>query len=346
MTETTEIAIFDGVNIQQAAYMVAFSQADGLESIINQITEQALQQAEGIDASTASGRKKLASIAFGVARAKIAIDNAGKDLVTDAKNKIKVVDNNRKDVRDQLDALRDSIRQPVTEYEEAEKAKLAAAQEILARLAAMTKTVNADGERATAQQLRQRKEDVAAMRGVDYGEFAESISNEVERTLSELDEMIAAANAAEAQQAELERLRQEQAAREQAEREAQIAAEAAEKARAEAEAKAKAEQEAAQREKIEAQLRAEQAEREKQEAIERSEAEKQAAAEAERQRIAAEQAEKERQDAARAADVEHRRNINREILQTLANCGIAEDAAKELLIKMARGEVPHVSINY
>ena len=96
MTEQSQIALYQGVNVEKAAYMAAFSQAGGLQSIIDQITQQAHDQAKGLDASTAANRKKLASIAYSVAQAKTGIDGEGKDLVSEAKAKIKVVDDNRK----------------------------------------------------------------------------------------------------------------------------------------------------------------------------------------------------------------------------------------------------------
>ena len=57
MTEQSQqIALYQGVNVEKAAYMAAFSQAGGLQSIIDQITQQALVQAEGLDASTPASR--------------------------------------------------------------------------------------------------------------------------------------------------------------------------------------------------------------------------------------------------------------------------------------------------
>ena len=58
MTEQSQqIALYQGVNVEKAAYMAAFSQAGGLQSIIDQITQQAHEQAKGLDASTAANRK-------------------------------------------------------------------------------------------------------------------------------------------------------------------------------------------------------------------------------------------------------------------------------------------------
>ena len=346
MTEQSQqIALYQGVNVEKAAYMAAFSQAGGLQSIIDQITQQAHEQAKGLDASTAANRKKLASIAYSVAQAKTGIDGEGKDLVSEAKAKIKVVDDNRKAVRDKLDTLRDTIRQPVTDYEQAEQARLAAIQAVLDQLDTLAAN-DSDGLRLSAEQLHMRKHQAAALAKNDYGDMAADVAAKAESTLKYLDTAIAAAEEYEQQQAEIERMRTEQAAREQADHEAKIAAEAAEKARAEAEAKAKAEREASERARIEAQLKAEQAERDKQAAIDRAEAEKQAAVQAERLRIESEAAQAEKAAAERAANVENQRKVNRSVMAAMLECGIEEEAAKAFLIKVVQGKVPHLKITY
>ena len=347
MTEQSQqIALYQGVNVEKAAYMAAFSQAGGLQSIIDQITLQAHEQAKGLDASTAANRKKLASIAYSVAQAKTGIDGEGKDLVSEAKAKIKVVDDNRKAVRDKLDTLRDTIRQPVTDYEQAEQERLAAIQAVLDQLDTLASANDSDGLRLSAEQLHMRKHQAATLAKNDYGDMAADVAAKAESTLKYLDTAIAAAEEYEQQQAEIERMRTEQAAREQADHEAKIAAEAAEKARAEAEAKAKAEREASERARIEAQLKAEQAERDKQAAIDCAEAEKQAAVQAERLRIEAEAAQAEKAEAERAANVENQRKVNRTIMAVMLECGFEEEAAKAFLIKAIQGKVPHLKIYY
>lgn len=346
MTEQTQIALYQGVNIEQAAYMAAFSQPKGLASIIGQITEQAQAEAQNLNAATAASRKKLASIAYSVAQAKTGIDGTGKELVAEAKAKIKVVDDNRKQVRDALDKLKDDIRRPVTEYEQAEKKRLAAIQEVLNQLDTLTAANDANGQRLSAEQLRMRKHQAAALANNDYGDMAAEVAAKAVECIKYLNTAISAADEYEQQQAEIQRLQAEQAAREQAERDAKIAAEAAERARAEAEAKAKAEREASERARIEAQLRAEQAERDKQTALEQAAAREAAAVEAERQRIEAEQIAEQNAAAARAADIENQRRVNRTILASMLESGIVEAQAITFLTLVAKGQVPHLKIHY
>lgn len=344
MTNTnTQIALYQGVSIEQAMYMAAFSQENGLQDIVAQITAQAKAQAADIatDMSVAKNRKALASLARNVASAKVGIDNTGKSLVEDAKAKIKVVDNNRKAVRDELDELRDEIRRPVTEWEEAEKAKEEAVLCELEFLKAQSVAFE-NGERLRSEVLQTRLGMIEVMNEPED----DRIKTARQEAIHQLQQHIQSAKEYEAQQAEIARLEAEKSARERAEYEAKIAAEATEKAKREAEAKAQAERELAERAKIEAQMKAEAAEREKQAMAERMEAEKQAAAEAERQRIEAEQRAAAEAEAARAADVEHKRQINRAIFAVMQECGIEENAAKVFLLKLQNGEVPHLKVCY
>ena len=70
------------------------------------------------DLSTDRGRKEIASRAFKVAKSKTYLDDLGKEEVARLKDLPRQVDAGRKALRDGLDALRDDIRRPLTEWEE------------------------------------------------------------------------------------------------------------------------------------------------------------------------------------------------------------------------------------
>ena len=304
MMTNTQIALYQGVEVEQAVYMAAFSQENGLQEIINQITQQAKAQAIELsgDINIKKNRTALSSLARTVASAKVSIDDTGKSLVEDAKAKIKIVDNNRKNVRDSLDALRDEIRKPVTEWEEAKKAEEAALEAEKALIKTLSQAIDENGNRKNSIQLREDFEKISQRIQSDNADIQAAAKD----ALNQLEQHIQAAEQYEAQQTEIARLEAEKAAREKAEYEAKIAAEAAEKAKREAEAKAQAERELAERAKIEAQMKAEAAEREKQAMQERMEVEKKAAAEAERMRIEAEQREIQEAEAKLAQDIEYK----------------------------------------
>ena len=57
-------------------------------------------------------------LAYKVAQTKTYLDGLGKDLVAELKEIPKLIDANRKTVRDRLDELKAKARQPLTDYEE------------------------------------------------------------------------------------------------------------------------------------------------------------------------------------------------------------------------------------
>jgi chromosome condensin MukBEF complex kleisin-like MukF subunit len=84
-------------------------------------------------------------MAHKVARSKTYIDNAGKDLVTELKALPKQIDESRRIVRERLDALKDEVRRPLTEWEQAEESRKNALQQRLNDLRALGDVMSADG---------------------------------------------------------------------------------------------------------------------------------------------------------------------------------------------------------
>ncbi|WP_236225728.1 hypothetical protein [Pseudomonas pseudonitroreducens] len=311
------------------------------------------------DVSTRKGREAIASIAYKVARSKTALDNAGKELVAELKEVPKKIDAERKRMRDLLDTWQADVRRPLTEWEEAEAARVAAHERRVDEL----RCTNTEGR--TAAEIESAISLIEEIEvGTEWEEFEPEAHRVKAASLTALREALTVRQKYEAEQAELERLRAESAAREQREREERIAREAAEAerlaaerraqeerdaaTRREAEAKAAAERrelelklqaEHAEREKVEAQRRAEEAERDAQARVE-------AAAAAERQRQADEQARIEREAAAREADKAHKKTINNEALAALIAGGMPEECAKQAITLIAQRKVPHITINY
>ena len=65
---------------------------------------------------TEQGRKDIASLAYKITRSKTLIDDLGKGVVSDWKKKTKIIDGHRKTARDFLDNLKDTVRQPLTDF--------------------------------------------------------------------------------------------------------------------------------------------------------------------------------------------------------------------------------------
>lgn len=80
--------------------------------------------AEIPDVETDAGRKAITSLAYKVARSKTTIDDLGKNFVGEQKAAIAAIDAVRKTARDFLDQLKAQVRQPLTDWEEAEQARI------------------------------------------------------------------------------------------------------------------------------------------------------------------------------------------------------------------------------
>ncbi|MGQ4865984.1 hypothetical protein ACOQOO_26480, partial [Enterobacter kobei] len=175
-------------------------------------------------------------MAHKVARSKTYIDNAGKDLVAELKALPKQIDESRRIVRERLDALKDEVRRPLTEWE-AEQERIKAEE-----------AMNAMHAEALEMNIRFDQE-LAAKFEADH-EMALLMNKDFDRDREE------------------QRRLAEQAQRE---RDEQLKQEAAEQARRDAEAKHKAEIEAAARREAEEKARAELAERQRIETEQRAE---------------------------------------------------------------------------
>ncbi|MEY0076241.1 hypothetical protein AB7W43_06520 [Providencia rettgeri] len=316
------------VVIEKSTALEVFKSSDSVEDIIRKVEQEVNSFIP--DVSTAKGRKEIASLAYKVAQSKTYLDGLGKDLVAELKEIPKLIDANRRTVRERFDTLRDKVRQPLTEWEaeqeriEAEKQMLAWHEEAL--------EMNAAFDKALAERIES-----------DH-EIALLMNEKFDRDLAEA-------------KAEAERQR--------IAREEELKKQAAEQARLEAEQKAQQEIEAAAQREREAKEAAERAEREKQEAIqraeqeakeaqERAEREKQAAIEAERKKQAdieaarlAEEKRKRQEDAKRQADIEHQRTFNREAVSDLVENGFFnEDMAIEFIKLVKKNKIRHITINY
>lgn len=346
--------------LEQNVIVSAFNNANGIQAIVDQIKAQVSSIVP--DVTTAKGRKEIASLAYKVAQSKSAIDAEGKKLKEQYTVVTNQIDADRKFARDELDAERDRIRQPLTDWENAEKDRVAKHENAIKEITdfLLPENINVDAE-ILASNIRYLEK---VPMGTMFEEFEEKIKIAKFETLEKLRNALVAREKYEAEQAELERLRQADIERQQKERDEKIAREAADKARVEAEAKALADRKRAEKEKLEAEqrearlkLEKEQAElREqqlKQQAIERekqAEIDRQNAVEAERLRIEQEAQAKAdaelKEQQAREANKAHKKKICNEALQGLVKLGVSEELGKQILQAIHKGEVPHVSIKF
>lgn len=330
------------VAIEQPEIIEAFKVEGGTKALFGRVSENA--RSVVFDMSVKKDRESLKSFAYSLARIKTTVDNHGKELVSGIKQQAALIDADRKFWRDNMELLQDEIRKPLTDFEQAEKDRIAKHEESILSINFYKTAVIADKDSVWLKGVIRNVEEIAI--DSSFEEYEEQAKIAKYETLEFLRTTLVAREKYEAEQAELERLRQAEILRQQQEREAQIAREAADKATREAEEKARFEAERVQREKLEAEHREARLKAEK----EAAELRAVQAAENERKRIEAEQfaqAEAARKaEEARLADVEHRKQICGEALKGLTDLGVSVDQGKAILNAINKGLVPHVSIKF
>lgn len=319
----------------------AFRTPGGTAELFERIAQEVRSHVP--DVTTKKGRDQIGSLALKISKSKTFIEKCGKELVAEQKAQIKLIDDDRIATVKKFDELRNEILAPRDAWEQAEKDRVAKHENAILVIKEHLQELSTLDSSYIANRIEHLENFDVDYTFEEYEEQAKLAKFE---TLEALRKALADREKLEAEQAELERLRQAEILRQQQEREAQIAREAAEKATREAEEKARFEAERVQREKLEAEQREARLKAEK----EAAELRAIQAAENERKRIEAEQlakAEAERKAAeAREADVAHKKQICSEALKGLTDLGVSVDQGKAILNAINKGLVPHVSIKF
>lgn len=346
----------------------------GVDAVLEKIFAEV--RSTKTDISTKAGRTAVASLAHKVARSKTALDELGKNLVAEWKQKAAAVDADRRLIRDKLDVLKDEVRKPLTDWEDAEKARVEGHEKAVADIRAMA---SFDVAEPSSNQVKARIATLDGLPPREWHEFKQVASEVTAAINASLNASLEAAIRRETERAELARLQKEAAEREQRERDDRLRAEAAEKSRLAAEAEAKeaariafeaaeqarlkierekadaeaaaaraeAERVAAQeRARVEAEELAAKVERDRIAAAERAERDRVAAIEAERKRVADEKAAQDAETAKREANKKHRAKINNEVRAALVALGLTEDQGTAVVTELAQGNIPHTRIAY
>ena len=324
-----------------------FTAEHGLDPFLSQIRKEI--DVFVPDTGTTKGRASIASIAAKVAKSKTYLDGVGKELVDRLKEQPKLVDAERKRMRDLLDKWKEEVRQPLTDWENAEKERVSQIQERIANLSLIPDDANSKQLSARIKKLDDLVIDES------FAEFQGDAALKKESMLLQLKLLLKTVEQKEREQAELDNLRKQQAEREQQEREQRLIKDAEERATKEVEKKARELIELAHRKEIEARIKLENAEHEKRAyeerervLIERQADEIESAKKGEAQRIAQE-AEKQRKERRLAQETEKVRFQNETIDETILfirkSISIEEEDAKTLVDAIIAGDIPNLSIN-
>lgn len=362
---STELALIE--EITEDKYPEIYGRG-GLDQFYDKVRDQVATEVP--DLTTAKGRARIASLASNVSKSKVAVEKPGREYLKQLKDMPKKIEAELREFIDKMDKLRDETRKPLTDWENAEKARV---EEHKANIDALRPAPTESFSSTDLENL------IDIVLRVSVNESWEEFEAEAHRvkaaTLEVYKSALVVRKRYEAEQAELARLRAEAEERALKDREEQIAREAAEKAKREAEeaarlekekaeAAAKAEREAAERRELELKLAAEKAERQRVEAEQAQKAAEEAQAKAEadakaqaeqaardaEERVKREAEEKAQAEAAelakREADKKHKARINNEAAVALVEAGFGYDDAKKIIVLIASGKVPNVKINY
>jgi len=294
---------------------------DGMNKFLTAIENDA--KSFVADVTTKDGQKEIKSLAYKVSQFKAPIEEVADKLKENSKQYIKGVNERVNVAKTRIDALRDLIRKPVDDIEEAEKKFEQERNERIFLIEGLKNELL--GSLDLDLKIESTKNDILRLNELvqfDWQIFSFKVATVGKEVLEILTTRLKSYEDQKAKDAELEQLRKEKEERERKDREEEIAREAAEKARNEADERAEKES----KRKIaehEAQLAAEEARRiQIQQDKERAEAEKIAAenrakeaerlakeqaAQAEERRITAEKKAKEDAEKAAQAAIEAER---------------------------------------
>jgi colicin import membrane protein len=198
---------------------------------LNPILERIKAEVRAIetDISTEAGRKAIGSLAYKVSRTKTFIDEQRKSLVADEKKRLSAIDAEGRRVWDELDALKDEVMAPLTEWRNAENERIAEHERRIAAMFAFH-----DRPLPTVEHVNKALLRIDELWNHNFQEFTKRATTVRERVVLFLQGTLKDLLRAEADRIERERIRVEAEEKARVERETKIAEDARLKAEAEA----------------------------------------------------------------------------------------------------------------
>lgn len=289
------------------------------------------------DMSSATGRKRIAAMAYRVAQAKSALKKVGDELAAEAKSIPKRIDATRRHINDTLDAWRDEVRAPLDVWEAAETARKARHLAVLSKI----NGTYFQGDGCTSVEITQHLQWVQNLEinAANCEEYEGEYQIARDTAIQALHKMLQLTAKREAEANELAALRAAADARRRAEHEETLRAEGEERARLDAENDLRVER---------ARLASEAARREAEHraALEAAERRALEAAQTAKREMEAEATAKAAAQAKLAADKTHRAAINRAAMAAFVENGADETTAKFIISLIAKGKIPGIVIQY
>jgi hypothetical protein len=205
MSAAQQLITIDDISADNAPVIYV---AGGLKQFLEHATAQATGEVP--DLTTRKGRERIASLAAQVSKSKAAVEKPGRDYLKRLKEMPKIVETELREFVTKMDALRDATRQPLTDWETANDARIDAHNDRLEWLRGLP--LNLTG--ATSAHVQGLIEQAEAVAIDDkWEEFKAEAAGVKDLTINALRAILVELQRYEAEQAELARLRAESEAR-------------------------------------------------------------------------------------------------------------------------------------
>lgn len=306
------------------------------------------------DITSKEGRDEIRSFARRIASAKIELDEQGKTLTDGWRASTDRVNAERKRLKEKFEGLQERVRQPLTDFENAEKERIKVRED---RILEINNLYTFDTSKQTTEVLDGKLRRAEELIIFEWDEFADKAKAKFEEMYGILTGYKNEAIKREADAAALAKLQKEDEERKAFAREEQLKKDATIAAEAKAQREAKEKIDAAQKAQDDAEKatkKAEQdkadvltkAEEDKQKALQKAEDDKKQAVIDEQNRQAEQVRKDEEAKQKREANVRHRTKLNNKALKGFTDNGIDVEIGKKVIELIAKGLIANIIINY
>lgn len=177
---------------------------------------------------TKKGQDAIRSFAAKIGSSKVAVEKLGKDCNADLNKQVKATTAVRQEVVKSLQEMQEAIRKPLTELENAEKARVEAHNNGINQISKSGDYHLQNWQDLSVEDMQAQLVEISAMSDGTWEEFNDAAEKNIKEAVEKITNAIKKRKAYDAEQAELTKLREEAAKRDQEERNAKIAADAVE----------------------------------------------------------------------------------------------------------------------
>jgi len=161
-----------------------------IQGFISQIKDGLTKEVP--DVSTIEGRQRIASLAAKISRSKSAVERPGRDYLRQIKAQPRIIEKELREFVQAVDAIRDEIRQPLTDWEKEEDARIAIHESNLEFMKSFVNNFDSDtGAIYTSKELTIRLDELKSLKVDDsWNEYKSKALSTKDTTISKLTDLI------------------------------------------------------------------------------------------------------------------------------------------------------------